>query len=125
RWLEIALPEPAQIDMVWYAQGIGQADRIHRSYGFSEFTLETARRTYRIGRIGERLFRAMDPAVLSDHVACCALASLDPRRRLLCIGPADSFADDLAEGPAVRARAIRMAGDADTIVKSLAAFRAF
>ena len=70
------------------------------------------------------MFRATDPAVLTDPVARKALASLDARRRLLSIASAKLLGSQLP-GAVVRARAIRMAGEVDAVLESLGKFRAF
>ncbi len=123
-WLDVPTADQPRPEATWYAHGVGQADRVHHVYGFSEFSLETAEGTYRIGRLGDGLFRATDPAVLTDPVARKALASLDARRRLLSIASAKLLGSQLP-GAVVRARAIRMAGEVDAVLESLGKFRAF
>ena len=109
----------------WHASGLGQADRIHRDYGFSEFRLRVGPHDYRIGRLGGRLFRATDAAVLADPCALHALRSLGPDRTLLCIGRADRATDLLPEGAIERARSFRMSASLDDVLGRLSRFRRF
>lgn len=65
--------------------GLPQADCVHARYGFSQFLVRTARGSYEMGRLGDRLFRATDARVLDDSAALWGLRQLDPSRHLLLV----------------------------------------
>ena len=108
-----------------HAGNLAQADRIHQEYGFSQFDLHTASGSYRTGRLGARLFRATDAAVLSDPCVPHALQMLDPHRSLLCIDTKDRLCDVLPPGASVLARSFRMSNDVDHLLERLSGFRRF
>src|SRR3990172_6151564 len=58
RWVETAWSDQTRhAGRQWHASGLGQADRIHATYGFSEFSLHVPSGMHRIGRLGRHLFR--------------------------------------------------------------------
>ena len=125
-WVELPLDEWAGPRCPhWYAGNLAQADRIHQEYGFSQFELHTASGSYRTGRLGGRLFRATDAAVLSDPCVPHALQMLDPHRSLLCIDNKDRLSDVLPPGASVLARSFRMSNDVDHLLERLSGFRRF
>ncbi len=120
-WLEFPLEPTRRPAGPWYVHGHNQAELIHGRYGFSELSVETARRTYRVGQLGDRFFRVTDPTLLADPCARDALRTLDPARRLLCIAAAEFFRGEVPFEATVRARAFRMTAKVDPILRSLAA----
>jgi len=125
-WVEVPLENGiGQSAGAWYAGGLAQADRIHKSYGFSEFDLHTPSDTYRVGRLGRSLFRATDAAALWDPCVSHALATLDSRRTLLCIDRRDRLSGVMPRPAVVRARSFRMAASVDTVLQRLSSFRRF
>lgn len=91
-WLEtpLAAPVPQIGKIPWLTSGLEQADAVHTQHGFSNFKLTTPHAEYSIGRLSDSVFRAVGFGILADQDALAALAALDPRRTLLCIGaPAD------------------------------------
>ena len=66
--------------------GLDEADLNHFRYGFSQFTLTTNSATYRVGRLGQNLFRVGTSAILQDTAALQGLVHLDPERELVCSG---------------------------------------
>jgi hypothetical protein len=109
----------------WYAGNLAQADRIHEEFGFSQFDLHTESGSYCVGRLGSRLFRATDAAVLSDSCVPHALEKLDPHRSLLCVDEKQSLAKLMPPCATVLARSLRMATDVDALLKRLTDFRRF
>ena len=107
-------------DCSWSADGLPQADRNHAIFGFSEFSLKTPTETYRVGRLGNDLFRTTDAKLWLDRSAWTALRTIDPRRDLLGLldpQPADKF--DLG-GSQLKARSIRMSASIDDVLGGLA-----
>ena len=122
-WLELPPHHSApKAEQPWYAGGLPQAGKIHQSYGFSQFSLHTPSGTYQIGRLGDHVFRATTSAVLADPSALGALATLDPKRSLLCIDKTDSLGDLVPQNATVRARSVRMRGEVDEALRRLARF---
>ncbi len=109
----------------WYAGNLPQADRIHGEFGFSQFDLYTSSGSYRIGRLGSRLFRATDAALLSDPCVPHALERLGSHRSLLCIDNKDCLSDVIPPRATVLARSFRMAADVDQLLERLSGFRRF
>ena len=70
-------------DCSWFVSGLSEADRLHAVFGFSEFSLTTPTETYRVGRLGDDLFRSTDAQLPLDQSAWAALARIDPRRDFL------------------------------------------
>jgi ribosomal protein S18 acetylase RimI-like enzyme len=70
----------------WRLVGLPQADIVHSAYGFSQFVLETTSSRYEIGRLGTSFYRSTSGDILSDKSAIDALYSIDPKRKLICIG---------------------------------------
>jgi predicted GNAT family acetyltransferase len=123
-WVELSLDDWAGPRCPhWYAGNLAQADRIHEEYGFSQFDLCTRSGSYSIGRLGSRLFRATDAAVLSDPCVPHALETLDPHRSLLCIDNKESLSDVMPPCTTVLARSLRMATDVDGLLERLLGFR--
>lgn len=117
-WVEMATvgQKPGQRSP-WHTSGLGQADRIHASYGFSEFGLETRAGGYRVGRLGDDRFRVTDAAVLADPWALEALHILDGRRSLLCIDRATAFPQPLSPGAGIKATAYRMRAEVESVLR--------
>lgn len=100
-WLEtpLAAPVPRIGTIPWSTTGLEQADLIHTQHGFSNFKLTTPLAEYTVGRLSDSVFRVVGFGVLADMDALAALAALDPRRTLLCIGaPGDVPAGALRAG---------------------------
>ena len=57
----------------------------HARYGFSQFTVRTARGEYTLGRLGANHFRAIGEDSLEDRDALAALVEVDASRRLFVI----------------------------------------
>ena len=109
-WLEMPLAK-CRDHQPSTANGLAEAQQIHRAYDFSEFSLSTRMRSYRVGRLADRLFRVTDGRILTDASALEALATLDPHRNLLCIAQADTVAHVAATQKIVKAGSLRMAAD--------------
>jgi ribosomal protein S18 acetylase RimI-like enzyme len=112
----------ADEDCSWSSDGLPQADRNHAVFGFSEFSLTTATGTYRVGRLGDDLFRTTDAKLWLDRAAWVALGMIDPGRELLGVfdaQPADEF--DLG-GCHVKALSIRMSASVDDVLVGLGDF---
>jgi ribosomal protein S18 acetylase RimI-like enzyme len=106
----------------WSADGLPQADRNHAVFGFSEFSLTTATGTYRVGRLGDDLFRTTDAKLWLDRSASMALGMIDPRRELLGVFDAQP-ADELDLGGChVKALSIRMSASVDDVLAGLGDF---
>ena len=125
-WIEVPGESfPTECSEPFVYSGLVPADRLHDAYGFSELGLRTRRGSFRIGRLGPRLFRATDAAVLTDPTALAALRTLDPDRNLLCIDRADAFDQVTVTGAKELARAVRMTADLDPLMKRLSRFARF
>ena len=114
-----------EAEQPWFASGLAEANLIHDSWGFSQFTLQTPKGSHRIGRLGNRLFRVTDGRVLSDDCVLAALKSLSPARNLVCIDEVDSFVDPLPDGAVIKATSARLGGSLDEVLGSLSGFLAF
>ncbi len=126
KWVDMPLTGcMAQAEQPWFASGLAQANRIHDSWGFSEFTLQTPSGAHRVGRLGDRLFRVTDSRVLTDGCALAALRSIAPERNLVCIDKIDSFVDPIPEGAVVRSKSARLAASLDDVLGTLSGFLAF
>lgn len=117
-WLEMPLSK-SENHQPSTANGLAEARQTHRAYGFSEFSLSTPTRSYRVGRLGDHLFRVTDGRVLDDASALSALARLDPHRTLLCITQADAVAHGAPARKTVKARSLRMAADPAVVLQRL------
>ncbi|MBK9307129.1 MAG: GNAT family N-acetyltransferase [Nitrospira sp.] len=85
RWIELPLPLTQPDHGHGYTvSGLDEAAVKHLRYGFSQFTLTTNLATYRVGRLGQDLFRVCTFSILDDPVALQGLTHLDPERRLVC-----------------------------------------
>ncbi len=94
KWIQLSLPPLLHTkNFHCTISGISEADRRNHRYGFSQLTLETALATYKIGRLGQGLFRAGTCGILRDLAALQGLARLDVGRQLLCVGPAEDCAE--------------------------------
>ena len=96
-------------------RGLSEADRAHARYGFSEFDLVTAEITYRIGRIGDGLFRSTTPSLLDDDTAQEALSALDGSRALLTIGPSS----EAPERGSLLVKSLRLGGPVEGVWRRL------
>jgi GNAT superfamily N-acetyltransferase len=67
--------------------GWPQAEVCHQAFGFSEIVIWTDSGPCRVGRLGVDLFRVPDLKALSDDRVLGTLNALDPRRRVLVMGP--------------------------------------
>ena len=67
--------------------GLAQADAVHASFGFSQFTLEIQGQCHTIGRLGDSWFRLSTAEALADRRVRDTLRALDPHRRVLAIVP--------------------------------------
>ncbi len=119
-WIEMPLCDRAGTsEPPWHPEGLDEANRTHRDYGFSEFRLHVGPQTYRIGRLGDRLFRTTEAALLDDGPALRALRSLDPGRRLLCIDRTDRTNGRVGAGAVEKARTFRMSASLDDVLRRL------
>jgi len=122
-WLEVPTHRaPSRNGHPWHASGLPWADQIHEAFGFSEFTLHTPSGAHRIGRLGNRLFRAAGVSVLGDPCAMHALQAIDPGRNLLCIDRTEQVCPHVNEGATVKATSVRFRGNRDAVLARLAKF---
>jgi ribosomal protein S18 acetylase RimI-like enzyme len=84
------IPEAALGALDAYAVGLPAANAAHAQLGFSEFTLQTPRGRYAVGRIGDGWFRLTDATAMDDPQVGLALRVLDPNRGLLVLGSTDA-----------------------------------
>jgi GNAT superfamily N-acetyltransferase len=99
--------------------GMGDADRAHARYGFSEFTIGRPHMTHAVGRLGEFLFRSLAFDIIKDAAALSVLARLGRHRKLLCIGfPHDALYGQPARGIIV-AESERMVGIIGDVMERL------
>jgi len=75
------------MDNAAFLADIPQADLCQACFGFSKFTLVTARQSYTIGRIGDDWYRLNDQNGVDDSDLFRALSVLDPHRRIFLIAP--------------------------------------
>lgn len=124
-WLEtpLAAPAPRTGTQPWQTSGLEQAEVAHRQHGFSSLKLTTSRAEYTVGRISDSVFRTVGFGILADRDALAALAELDPRRTLLCIGaPGDVPAGAQRAGRIVE-RSERLVARRSKVVTKLGARR--
>lgn len=100
-------------------RGLPQAERIHGIYGFSQFTIETAKGSYGVGRLSDALYRCTEPAIANDEDALCGLSGFDPRRQLLLIIPAGSVSGRHEPPYELIASSQRLSGDIEKILSAL------
>lgn len=99
-WWEIALPtRPTSTNA--QAGGLIEAELCHRVFGFSEFQISVNGTAYRVGQLGEDLFRITEPRLLQEPAMLKTLLEISPTRRLLLIAPLDEAYDTLGE-PSLR-----------------------
>lgn len=110
----------AGVDRSWFASGLPEADRLHAVFGFSEFSLTTPAETYRVGRLGDDLFRSTDAQLPLDRSAWAALATIDPRRDVLGVFDAHAAGKFGFENSHVKARSIRMSASVKDVLVGLA-----
>ncbi len=78
-------PPPTGHDDHHVVESWPQACICHDAFGFSTFTLETARASYLVGRLGDGWWRIPGSPLLGDPAARLALHRLDAPRRVLMI----------------------------------------
>jgi len=110
----------AGADHSWFASGLPGADRLHAVFGFSEFSLTTRSETYRVGRLGDDLFRISDARLPSDQSAWAALAAIDPRRGVFGVFDAHAASKLGFADSDVKARSIRMSASVEEVLVGLA-----
>ena len=94
-WLETPLPSPRSMSAgQCNVDGMEQADLDHARLGFSQFKLITFTAEYGIGRLADGVFRSVGFGILHDRHALAALATLDARRTLVCLGPPEELPPD-------------------------------
>ncbi|HID78783.1 MAG TPA: GNAT family N-acetyltransferase [Planctomycetaceae bacterium] len=103
----------------WSVDGWAQAEVMQQALGFSEFHLHSSTGTYRVGRLGDHLYRTRDARLMEDPIALGALAELDAERDLLCIANEDGLTDQRAQGQTV-ARSLRLAAPVGVVLQRLA-----
>lgn len=119
-WLELPLkPFNGRGRGFFRIRGLPQAERIHGIYGFSHFTIETAKGIYGVGRISDALYRCAEPAVAGDADALCGLSDFDPARRLLLIIPKDSVSGMTNQPYELIASSQRLSGKIEKILSAL------
>lgn len=122
-WMEMPLSDGGE--HAGHPEDLDQANRTHREYGFSEFSLHVGSQTYRIGRLGGHLFRTKQRTVLADRSALATLRRLDPQRRVLCIDRTDSASPPIPEKAVEKARTIRLVASLDHVLNRLSRFAFF
>jgi hypothetical protein len=83
-WSFGVLPE-ARTSEVAHVEQYAQASRVHESFGFSEFTVQSHTGCYQVGRLGEDYYRISSPDALKDSALISCLGRLDPERRKLIV----------------------------------------
>ncbi len=117
-WSTTALRPPSTPG--WYCVAeLPQAECIHARYGFSQFVLKTVRGSYRIGRLGDDVFRVGDLRLLEDHAALRGLGELGPARHLLAVCPDEAVETYSYPDLAGVATAVRMVAGLDEVVVRL------
>lgn len=101
----------------WSLPDMPHANAAHAAFGFSQFTLETRDATYRVGRIGRKLFRLDSDSLLADGAARAALSKIDSSRELLLLRPAQDAR--AIEGMNVIETAYRVRGDLRQVTEAL------
>lgn len=99
--------------------GHAQAEVCHAAYGFSNITLTTSQRSYLVGKLGTEWFKTNQPCLLSDDEALASLATLDPRREILGLLPANYPGERFDNAERLHV-ADRMSIDLDTLLTTLA-----
>jgi GNAT superfamily N-acetyltransferase len=105
----------------WQTEGLSVADHAQEEMGFSRFSLRTPRTTYTIGRLGSEWYRYGGFDILDDPSAVHALQTLDPSRRLLCIGDANLVPAQWAHHGQVVSRSTRLSASVDAMFATLIA----
>lgn len=121
-WLDLPLCTTASDEFGdWYAEGLSVADHAQEEMGFSRFSLRTPRTTYTIGRLGSEWYRYGGFDILDDPSAVRALQTLDPSRRLLCIGDANLVPAQWTHDGQVASRSTRLSASVDAVLATLTA----
>jgi len=118
-WLQLPLPSRGGRTVGGTIEGWTEAQARQSRYGFSDFTLSTSRATYRIGRLGEELFRCGTFTIWDDALALEELARLDPRRQLLCVGSAAHIPAAIRRAGLLLAQSERLALSCDAAIEYL------
>ncbi len=119
-WIQLPLPLTKPSDGHHYTiTGLDEADINHFRYGFSQFTLTTNSATYRVGRLGQDLFRVGTGAILQDPDALYGLVRSDPNRQLVCIVSAEDCTHLLPGANSLIAESERLVSSCTTIMKHL------
>jgi hypothetical protein len=115
-WYVVPPPRLPEADTTADIHGLDQAEHQHKRYGFSHITVSTPSGTYPVGRLGSDLFRIDDLSVLENKSALHALATLDPHRALLYVGPGSPSMPGTC-----LARSVRMEAPISTVRQALLA----
>jgi len=86
-WWEV--PTVATTQSLGSVSGWPQAEVCQSAFGFSEIVIWTANGLSRVGRLGLDWFRAPSLSTLLDDQMIGTLHEIDPRRRILVMGPID------------------------------------
>ncbi len=120
KWMQLPLPPLKPLENVRCTiTGLSEANARHRRYGFSQLTLSTPTASYRIGRLGDGLFRTTTFSILQDQAALQGLARIDSERHLLCVGPARDATASRLESAAVVAESERLVASCAAIIDHL------
>ena len=118
-WVQLPLPAGRQRSGHDLPTEWAEAQARQVRYGFSQFTLSTVTGTYRIGRLGERLFRCGTFGILDDRAALEELARFDPERQLLCVGPATEIPAVVLRSGSIVGRSERLAAPCEDVMACL------
>lgn len=120
-WLDLPLSATSSDGFGdWHAEGLIAADHEQEEMGFSRFSLRTTRMTYAIGRLGSEWYRYGGFDILDDPSAVRALQTLDPSRRLLCIGDASELPAQWQQQGQIVAKSTRLSAPVETMLATLA-----
>jgi len=118
-WLQVPLPARPRRTVRGIITGWAEGHARQRRYGFSDFTIATECATYRIGRLGEKLFRCGTFGILADAMALEELARLDHRRQLLCVGAAAEVPAAARRAGMIVAHSERLTVSCDAVIRHL------
>lgn len=118
-WIQLPLPAGGPRSGRDLPSEWAEAQARQARYGFSQFTLSTATGTYRVGRLGERLFRCGTFGILDDVAALEELARFDPQRQLLCVGPATEVPIVVLRSGSIVARSERLTAPCEDVMACL------
>lgn len=116
-WWDIPLGHNQTLENIRLS-GYPQAEVVHSEFGFSQFTLITAKNQYQIGRIGQKWFRLTQKEALADPAVLPALWRLERKRHALAIVPRSGVLSPLANARLL-AQTHRMRIDLDTLMETL------